>query len=1399
MRTISKVIDSELNLHEMKACFDIALIKLHTYLDTNNKLCRKNNIFCFIYGTSSNMNNDTRNDLNYRYRGVSALNSVFDAHKDDVDFNMIDVVALDIMDAYAGYCVVNHKSNNTVQYGNLTITTEVMADALLKLKQEVIKVILKLLHGETIYTLLLDTPIGRDGVYNQSAGKFYGDRRDDVSDMNYSSFRDYLIVHNPKIRELPVIVDIQGLVFHCLKQYFADVMRTPDIQQRYALYSARDVETRKGLMDKSSRDLLEMRDTHLPDYSLTRLFEMLRKLDGIFFHKRNCGVVYSILEWFAEYTSSDILKHINTVQQNRTHNAHEIAYGANADKPAFSRYQETFEYRVLLRKYDGGAEDEFMEKIMSTRKVLTLLYEEWYLQKDAKISTEKINKLCALCERLYFHNYKDYRTGKMYGSTKKIKNGVLEVTIESDKRPTHYINLVEYRQLMNNGGVTRLKEYTCVPKDRVELYLDTLIQTNINDNQSMFDYSGIREQGNALEYILLPEGVTRIKDILKLFQELDIVASKLEQCNASLYEILPAYYSETPATIRGALQYALQEKRIASFTPSSNALFDDKIFNDTRVRREDTVVFDWSIPRTTELTDSSNKPVQSLADVTKTWLGLSNAHYLKYYESVLYNIFLMAFPNSLREGESHKYYEFRNTVAEIPPDKFGTSTSCINGKQLTDYDLMAKELHIDFYEPKEKASSNFMHDTDMRVAMDTADAIAWASMLIGGSVEDVTMAVSKPEIEPYRVDLRREFYASCTVNTLYTIFCLFSLLYKEYLKYTSKNYYCQYAGYYDDKTIWGTKIPWDNIKSTAVGDMGPYLCNTIKNIKEVHDVVTNKHTGLATEEKYLPYLELLTSHLDKDVTVSIPALAELSPDMIQRRLLSKRWHKPDISNGLCFVAVASTDMIIFNGRRYDIACYTNSQGYVTTLVALPTDVEDSDIPNIKCASVDITQYHRDGILSTNVFGITICDSYKALCKATKNNRLFYYLTAVWDEIVADLVCEIVQIEYASEISRILGYQNKEVIRSNLRVFTATDAWMIFKSLFANDPVKGINDAQLHSVIQSEVPLATDTDVTYRPITNYYWRLDEQGVPIILKHLTSWNSASLIIRSLADVHQLSHALNTLAKDKILKNYKEYTEFVSGLFVDLLWEHRAGEDTRNATAVARLSANAFLQAGNSDQDSTEETTSLWKYNSYRPIYWIDKDVPTAIHKSLTSGQAQYITDMLTNASNPVIGTTPKNVKWNINDNLKELLSRIAQIQDNEVFPVKGVTNTIDHEQDMEAIKIYGMYRNDIAEYVRVHRDAFKAINIGALGITSRSKSLQSERFYQTNHWFMDAETEIMLKNKSPMIPYSTKDRSRNKFCFLHHQGYWICIDQATTEISHIMYEELIMTNGSTYRRR
>lgn len=1359
MRSLDRV-TKVLSLYEVKACYDIALIRLHTHLDMNDQLRVDSNIYRFIYGDSKN-GEASANTLNYRYRSVEDLTKTYKAFPKD---SYLDIVEKDIINCYktffAGYYTL-HKT--TPRYGGSDITENMLLEALKMTRREVTKIVMKLFHGETIYTLLLETPIGKDGLYKRATGKFYGSYKDDIGDIDYVSFHDFLIRKNSRIQSMDLYVDIQGLVFHCLGQYFSEVKRNPSIQQKYALYSVRDVETSKGTMDKSSRDLLEMKYMEVPNYSLTKLFNMCKELDSILFTKRNTSTFcYSILEWFADYISLDIKQYIQSVQ--------------NTNKlPQFTSYQDSFENTVLLKKTPIIISDDFTAKIEAAKKVFTELYENWYMQKTSSIERSKINRLCELCESEYVHCLIDYNSNTHWGSKKKKTHGVLDVSNVSDNQGVnHYINLEYYTKVPED-----LREnYTSIKPEEVAIYTDPYLQANVKDDSRSFIKRG-KAQGDSteLKYVLLPAGWARIQQILAIFQEFDELLIKLDKAGATVQEVLPAYYNNIPCTLDGALNYVLQEKRVAVFDTTNNPLFDGNLLHTCSETLEEATTFDWSLPKWFKEPDSRGTGVDmDLVKTTTNLCGLGKDHYPRYLESILFGMVSQAFPRSIADNGTC-YYFTEEITESLSSEEIGVYGGTDYTKLMTRFGCVypEKKMHTDFkMQETNIEQTNLFNDEFMQLLQDTG---------LGGNLDEIFETLDNFKPTEYKIDLRKEFFTENNANSLYTLTLLAMLLCNEFATYKTNNYSCDYVGLNQaTKKTWTSRVNktfvnnFKELHTETVRDLGPRVEDVITKIAGAFQNIFNEDPNLgalrdeskfilANNCKAMDVIDIICRNLLVNESLCIPALAELAPDVIKKRLLeAKTSLKPFTYYGRNYIPViASVDMIIFNGERYHVEV---KDSY---MYAVPRNPENNKLFKV----------YLDG---QSLPGIHFDEGWKRFFKVTQNNGAIRYLYQYWETKVRELVSEMCKNTFTETVIPI--------------TFTTKSVWQLVRYMFCKQEINEIGFTRPITVKETNVPDCSNyTDPVYAPsaiitevcrqVTNingeieevfeYYWTLDDK-YPVALDYLVAWNNSTMFLEAFADVHQLSYTLHKVAVDPKYRYDKEYKDYLCQGFAALLWEQSPKADT----AVGHLDLAAMMAV---DTDTAWTDVAQESYSPYRPIRW---DNPMLIGdkfynqkcKQLSNLQSEGVRHFI-NADNIAYHTGTSYV-CGLPELLRNFKHKLDDIQSKSLFPVKGVDD-LAADAD-EKMKIYNMHRDAIKRFVDEHRTSLNAMRIG----TEKSgRSLQSERFYRVNNWIRDPETGILCKLSG--VPYMIMQG--NLVGFLYHIGYWICIDRKNPEnITYKVYEEL-----------
>lgn len=1361
MRSLNKV-TKVLTLYEIKACYDIVLINMHTRLDSNYDLIPSTNIYRFIYGRESKPAEgaDYRfvGDLDYRYRYNEELANTKNAMP---GADPIDIIAQDIINTYKRFCVHYMKTHSSPPvYGNITITEDVILNAVDTLKKAVIKLIMKLFHNETVYTLLLSTPIGKEGLYKRLDRKLYGVHKTDIFDMDYASFRDYLIYKRSRIINTAKYVDIQGLTFNCLDQYFSEVHKNPDIQQRYALYSVKDIETSKGVMDKSSRDLLEMKSAEIPTYSLTGLFNKCRELDSVLFTKRNTNTFnYSIIEWYADYVSTESKKFL-------------VKNNISKSMPQFMGYQECFENTMLLGNSAIDVSEDFRAKIESAKKIFTELFEKWYMQKNGTVDRAKINSLCKLCEYEYTHLSIDYNTGQHYGSKRKKTHGVLDVSNASDATgDNHYINLEYYNKVPSNYR----EMYTSVKSEEVNIYLEPYFQANAKEGPCSFMSIDTSSDSIDMEYVLLPSGLKRIQQILEIFQELDELSAKLEKINATIQELLPAYYNNMPCTLEGALVYALQEKRIAVQEPSKNPLFDGALLNSLSETVEEATTFDWSLPKWYKETDNRSTGVDmDLSRVTSNLCGLGQEHYPKYLESILFTILTQAFPRSIQDNNSC-YYFIDESIA--------SASSCDIGEYNgTDYTMLMKKLGC--VEPTAPTRNDFiMQETDQELADSFADD-NWTETLAKLDIDIMELVDTLDDIElaEYRIDLRKEFFTQNNVNTLYTLVTLAMLLCNEFYTYKTKAYRCDYVGLNQaTKKTWTTRAggtfitTFKETHEKDFKDLGPRVEDVISKIAGAIQTIFNEDEALiplrdqssltlVKDSKAMEIIDIISGQLIENPALRVPALAELTPDMIKKRLLENKYRlKPFTYNNRNYVlVVASIDMIIFNGIKYSVKV---KDGY---MYAIPFRKED-EYPTFKISlnGVTLTPLHYD-------------DGWKKFFTMTQNNAAIRYIYMSWEPKIRELIAEMCKSTFNGAVTPI--------------VFTTKNVWQLMRYMFCDIASQNGQERPIMVVeanvaknisyedpdcppskLITEVPRkVTNLDGSEDEVYEYYWTVSNEKYPYVLDYLAVWNNAKMLLEAFSDIHQVSYTLHNVALDPKYRYNSEYRDYLSQGFTALLWE----QPNKVKTPIDLLNWSALSVT---EDDIMIGDTSQGNSSPFKPVRWnvnaIDKTRQEQ-RRHLIQMQSKGVIHYL--KSNNITYHTGTGYVSPLTEVLDIFKSKLDSIQSKSLFAVKGVDDSTKNAE--EKLKIYGLYKDAIKQFVDDNRQSLNAIRIGT---EKTGRSLQSERFYRVNNWVRDQETGILCTLSK--IPYMVK--KGNLVGFLYHIGYWICIDiNNPSNITFRPYEEL-----------
>ena len=1319
MRNI-KQIENNLSLYEIKACYDIGLISLHTTLDNNDKLRTLNNVYRFIYGDTNSPEDHDTSTLVYRYRSVKDLDNTA---KELPEYSSLDIIEYDIQATYIDRYGANSKAP---QYGTTVITEDVLKAALGTLRKTVISLLLKLYHNETVYTLLLQTPLGRYDLYQRVTKNFYGMHKEDIYDMDFSSFRAYLLRKGTRIQDMEQYIDIQGLVFFTLKQYFSEVKARPEIQQKYALYSAKEIETSKGVMDRSSRDLLEMKETVIPEYSLTKIFTMCRKLDESLFLKRHeSNISYSILEWYAEYLSGGLREHLQDVSGCK-------------NRLEFSNYQTCFENTVLQRQIPSPARDDFSLKINAAKEIFKFLYEKWYLQKESTISRANINKLCAMCEHLYNHCVINYDTGELLVKERKT-NGVLDISSKNPKS-NHYINLEYYQK----ASPEDCKKYTCITFEDISIYLDPNIQAMVAESDMEIqkdadNYSSRKD----FKYVLLPEGVKRIREIMDIFQELEEVARKVEKIGATLQELLPAFYNGKPCTLDGALTYVLQEKRTPTYKTSDNPLFDSGMLLRYGTP-EDSVVFDWSLDKWYK--DYTNTNIQagvSLTTATSRLIGLNPKHYPRYPESMLFTLLTQAFPDSIvsEDNENHYIFMDNNELTMYS----GEDGSTIGVHEGVDYDAFATNIGCMFSQEQEDLFKN--------LAMDLPEEFSGIAELFNSNTTTFSS---------YRVDLRKEFFTQNGANSLYVIFIIAIMLFDELNTYKTNSYSSKYIGLSAHNKVHWSKFV-NEVHNGFVRDLGPRIDDVISRIAPIIQKFINSDISLSNLHDYE-----VDNHPDRCVATSIiamileplkikgidvPSLAEKSIDDVRKRIVNSRHLiEPLIVKGTRYIlSIASIDRIIFDGDKYDVVMDGN------TMYAVPYKQDLSKA----VASVPLS--------FTVHTPLKMGEGWKHFFSMTQNNAALRYTYDVWEPAVKELIRQLCKVHYSTS-----------TLHTVPLILTTRNIWELVRDIFGSIEPNSLEcsdpDCPPSKIIEEMTHEVTNPNGFTETVYEYYWRLHNDGseAPYVLDYLIAWNNSRMILESFSDVHQLAYALSCITKDTKYMYNSEYSEYLSQGFSELI------DCKLNNGNTMPTELNWAVMVKATDNGSSAEYDG---YCPYRNIKWskvlndVEKD--TAMLKRYNAYQSAGVKAYLDDPELIPRPGTEIAIPWD--EVLQTFLFKINSIKEKSLFPVKGIDESA---ADISTkIKIYNFHKNRIAAFVAKNKDILNTIRIG---MERTGKSLQSTKFYRSNKWTIDSDTGILTQQGGVPCCVS-KD---NTIGFLHYLGYWICLQSNNPDnITYCFYSDFM----------
>lgn len=1344
MKELSNVSKS-LSLLEVKALFDIAMISHSTkYTD---HLIRINNIYRFIYDKSYT-------GLQYQNR---YLKDLFET-RDQLEGNSsIDIVANDILKVYDTY--VNVYRNKT------SYTLDDIRNALEVLCTDVKNLILKLFHGETVYTLLLETPVGYSGVY-QNTKSLYGQLRTDASQSNFYAFKDYLILKDLSVNNLveeDAIIDIQGLVFNLYPQFISTASASK-LQEVYALNSVRDVKTANGVLDMSTRKCIEEKLAG-EDFSLTDIFNAIYKFDSIMFIRRHTDLpAYSVLDWYINFTSNDFKKSLIDVQEQTS--------GTSIN---YIHYINTFECsRLVGYSIGSGIGQDFQKKISIANTVMSFIYNTIYTINNVNDFRVELNQLCGLIEKSYMH-FTDTR----------ITNGFFEA--EEGTIPD-YVNL----SLMKSNP----SFYTKETLDSVNLFLEDDLYSKMSSKESNgSQFLSVKNSYSDDCYVLTPSGWDKLNRFLDLLRKLDEVAEKCKSYGASIEDIITSYYTFMKEydngdcknyTLRGSILNTFNDKLYCYCTDTKeNPLFDDKIYKhyvqSYYAIPQKEPLFNWQLQsiysgRKMISNDMSNRYMQDMQMLS----CLNKTEYYRYLEAGLFSLLTIAFPESIDYNRDEGYYSLDINITST------ADLSCVapQFKPLLEY------LGVN------------VGDADL-------DSI--------GSFEDFEKMLLDSLSNTIDYDLQKEWFANAISQRFVSVFVLIVLLCNEYISYCSNDYVNTYLGITNkfNKQCWTTVV--NNVKAQTFGYRGYWITEILSGLKLGIGMMIVKKLGLNNINRteiahYGTSFIQQIKYILSDGDVDFIRLMESSVTIISDKLWNevKKSIKVNI-NGLdyhlCFVGV---DTILLDGKVYTLDLYDNP---VTSKCMLR--LIDSDKNVVYEINVDSDSFK---------INLKLDNYFRELMKSIDSTVLLRYIRSIWEPNVVLLITE-----YAEKYNiRILPITTSDVWNILVSAFcmeydkhplciNGTKLSEPCVTAKAVDLNTSIRDTELgYKRYASEFSLlkrmvhGNDLMVVEKDKEGYstfYWRfISFDGKSIyntpfkseynqasdivclnpILHLLSYWNQSKTLLECYGPVHCVAHLLNTLEhnpKHRYNVSYKKYvrSEIVPSTFIKY--------DVKNGikTPIDKLCSDILFCSGTKTPlmhymgNSSQGT--IRKERLYRPIYWTKGEScskPIQNYCELAfQDQTQSYRDML--LSNHLLNSDRL-------ENLQEVMQEAYTTLDNMVvsLPFETKVSVSDSVDDLkETLKTwFNSKSSELNDFICKNQTKLNMNDLGSFRPVG--KTMREEPWFRGNNYCVNSNGWVCYKDGiTPRGKLVFGEDTSVKMCgFLYRTDVWIVITLGETETDDVI---------------
>lgn len=1393
-----KDISEEFSILEVKACVDICLIKHFTTLGPNNKVQYHDNIYRFIFGDTNNFNEETKT-LNFRYRVVSEYYSLCEKYQT----NSIDAVLLDLKDYYLEYV----KNKGIPVYHNTRIDDKAFEDALAMIRSDVLNLIFKLFCNENVFTLFLETPVGRDGLQDQTDIRA-GNNYNDYFDTNMSAFRDYLIKKKVQLGDTLDYADITGLCFKILNQYFSEERSKKYAnQKRYAVGDSSNIVTSKGEMDAAARQLIEEKESQLPDISLTEIFNKCRQLDFdvfINFSNKSSGkLFYSIFEWYCEFkTMPQLPKYLLDMDGD----------------PKFQYYINSFTDTVLVGNSYAPIKHNLQYRISCCKAILKLLYTEWYSNDKSVITPSMITKLCSTCDGHFSNGTLGEELFKTLFCPGKISS-------TGNNVECHYVNINKYRASnmisSNNSADSAIVSYF------TDKHIECLMQ----------------DMGNTeLRYILTPAGLERIRLILDIFSDLDNLYNQLMKFNISFTELLPAYYSGEPCTLKGALDFLFRDIYRGS-NPSDCKLFSKS--NLSAKSKSNPWLFDWSLPKLNNYTPKVSQQVGAgFTQVSRELPGIGAPNYYMHHESAFFCLLSLSFPASFKDRDKFiEFSPFTEKIVQPLEVEDGTDYSLLWRTLGCEIDDVTKEIDIpddmdsvfkfddselgfgltdlfeDFNEPDETSTDDSSDSEDLDISLKSCDS-----------------------------DLRSEFIANAQPRTIYTIMCLVSLLVWELTSYGTNSYASNYINLYRVG-----KITQANLRD-YFGSV-PRVFNLIKLLPKVIFNVMNSPANSriqAVRPSSLKAINTFLFNLGKTLTAdktdspyNLLCLMEESISTIQARLTSLKGEINAIyvDNTFYMPVFADIDTVIINGFVYTVKLTGNKLVARIDFNKSRPDVDDS-VP--KVVEIDITS--NDNLK----FGLSRCTSFSNFITQCANDNAYNYVRR-WEAVVSRL------------IKAICTEFNKGWVPF---IFNTTITWEIISTLFSG--ADGFSTDEANAIANSYVSILPTKIISVKAnkylVNRWYWANDyyykyrvhdwmlydesesiysyasrsieeetsvvhDDGILVCregllsdtsdgstrkvvyrkinnypaLDYMSLWNCSKRILESYSDIHRLSYAYTRIPGIGSNAVCANYTNYIYKTLADLYINNDAPVDSSMNSAGPRytrfhkLNSIAFeIRQAYPDIETPSYRTLFSDSSPNEEAYWYEtcdkmRDVmekdsviimkPVVYSRYDTEESVISINLQLNAIAKFFGGSMVSNGSNTLPDTLISPTSRINMFigfletfsESIELFKtnhIKGVNN-----DDKLARSIFYSNTAFIQKFLKDHE---MEIDTNMIGNYSQKRKLYDERFYINKNFDLHEATNLLLRKDG--VPfyvikrdYNIKGQLVDLVAFLHAYSFWVAIDQ------------------------